>query len=135
MIAIILALVLGSAQNAPLAQDVDLIEVNEVCRSDAEPKYASYTQVILWNWSPDYRRYEVVSWYLVDCLEKMPRKVGKHYECQVKMWPVKNTIVFRAPLYRETSTTHDPERKQHYTLLEEKLRIGVVARIPKKLEK
>lgn len=103
----------GSGAAAQPTQTVDLIELNH--------KYCDVTgrlqfdQVIFWEWSPDYRRYDAVGWGLINdrhSLDELPDKRGKWYFCSVN-WHrsgISKSQRFRALLYRETHTTYDPEQ-------------------------
>jgi hypothetical protein len=106
-----LLLCVGSAVTAafrPTTTTVDLIELNHVQFDHG----GGFSQVILWTWSPDYRRYDSVGWYLVDVqkLETLPYKKGDRWIA--KHCDGKNYILqFDAGIFRETRTKHDPERE------------------------
>lgn len=88
---------------------VDLIELNHRLTDTHEQ---SYRQIILWEWSPDYRRFEVVAWWLLQ--EQTP-----HLPVRLKngQWSItwcdsnrKAMREARANHFRETTTHYDPER-------------------------
>lgn len=85
-------------------RSVDLIELNTTMQGDV----ARFTQVILWNYSHDYRRYDVVHWFFAEQLAHQP------YE-ENGIWKVKHPhgdLIIIAPQFRRTKTPFDPERKQ-----------------------
>jgi hypothetical protein len=106
-------------------QRVDLIELNH-CHD--ETGRHCYDQLVFYEWSPDYRRYHVVAWCLVDQgLARMPafdhskrlyivswydRESGRHRE----IW---------SPIFRETWSDSDPERANK-KLLDEKYRVTLL---------
>lgn len=85
----------------------DLIEVNNT---------KGFTQVILWDWSPELRRFHVQHWYLDP--EPDVRKVGELYVIQIR------NVRVTSELYRETWTVHDPER-ENAKVFPEKFRRGL----------
>lgn len=85
----------------------DLIEVNHT---------PNYTQVILWDWSEQHKRFHVQHWYLDD--EPHVDEVG-----DVRVIRLRNVRIV-AELYRETWTKHDPER-ENSKLFPEKYRRGL----------
>lgn len=104
---ILLVLVLiGGGRNENI-ETVDLIEFNTYLRHDGS---IHFEQVILWDWSPDYRRYQVVAWVFVNRLYCGPVKIGPWYHI---CWLDESSKVYRirAGAYRETKTHVDPERE------------------------
>jgi hypothetical protein len=96
---------------------VDLIEVNHF-----NDGHNGYDQVILYRWSPDYCRYDVVTWYLANSLDCYPRQVHENrYEAVYKSQKGDRRIVARS--LKETWTDRDPERDQK-RLLAERYRDG-----------
>lgn len=79
---------------------VDMLEVNhKLCECDAREQFV---QVILWQWSPDYRRYHVVCWWIVHSPIETPsrhRQVVEHGGRSIKYLD-----------FRESWTCNDPER-------------------------
>lgn len=93
---------------------VDLIELNHFYSDDGELKY---TQIIAYEWSPDYRRHHVQSWYLADKMCHTPHVRGG-------MWHAPG---MRSEAFRETWTFYDPERKNK-ELFDERNRLRVPIR-------
>lgn len=80
----------------------DLVEINH-CH-DPKTHKLLYTQLIAWDWFPDYKRYNVQQWILVNDWKRVSGGVVADAEG-------KNLIVrLRCDFYRETWTNHDPER-------------------------
>lgn len=108
-----------------LVQKVDLIELNH--RYDDQGRHC-YDQVIFYEWSPDYRRYHVVAWCLVDNgLSRLPA-FDHHKERYVVSWFDRDSGRQRtiwAPIYRETWSDWDPERANKQ-LMDEKYRVSLM---------
>ncbi len=85
-----------------VTETVDLIELNHFY--DDLGRHA-YDQVIFYEWSPDYRRFHVIAWCLVENdLSRMPTRNPKNGEYVVR-WndrDAKVHRVVRSALYRET---------------------------------
>lgn len=112
MIAILLALLLGSTSQirTTLYEQVDLIELNH-CANDIGS--LCYSQVIVWEWSATYRRYDVRMWWIVDKDESPVLRNGQYYFRTV-----------RSAMFRETHTpsSNDPERMNQKLLPPEQRR-------------
>lgn len=87
---------------------VDLIERNQVSLCSGQ---ITIDQVIFWEWSPDYRRYEVIAWRLIDGDEnRLPYQLPcgnwcvRWFDRQVGLWRE-----VRSNKFRSTTTQHDPE--------------------------
>lgn len=111
-------LLFGSGHHYQPPKHFDLVELNH--HYDHEGNH-SYDQVIYYNWSPDYRRFDVEFWHIVGKLSHCPTN---HYG----RWVVENVpdrkFGASATLYRETWTFGvDPERAQK-KLKDEKYRGG-----------
>lgn len=104
MLAIALAVFI-SAGSVP-SQQVDLIELNHFKSADG---FCEFTQLIFWEWSPDYRRYHVMGWRLGDDLSR--RVTCKRGEWTCKVVVNGCTYIVRSGGFRETFTTVDPERR------------------------
>lgn len=121
----------GSAATREMVQSVDLIELNHFY--DDLGRHA-YDQVIFYEWSPDYRRYHVVAWCLVeDNLSRMPTLDHNRQEYSVS-WYDKDSRVQRivwSPMFRETWSSTDPERANK-KLLDEKYRVSLM-RVPNRV--
>jgi hypothetical protein len=107
-----------------LIQSVDLVELNHYY--DPEKNIFSYRQLIFYNWSEDYRRFDVVDWKLVDGKEGdlndliMDLKKIKWYDKDIK----RNRIIY-AKTNRITHSFFDPERLNK-KLFPEKERLGLL---------
>jgi hypothetical protein len=104
-----------------LKERVDLIELNHFF--DDLGRHA-YDQVIFYEWSPDYGRFHVIAWSLVENdLYRMPTRLPGSGDYVVHWYDrdarVKREI--RSPLYRETWSQVDPERANK-KLIDEKYR-------------
>lgn len=84
----------GTLKHTP----VDMMEVSHVYREDGEH---CYTQLILWEWSPDYRRFNVMRWKLLDEPNEYPKKRGATYYVPG----------YKSRLFRQTWSQHDPEKR------------------------
>lgn len=106
-----LLLVLGNAYGSQPYRQVDFIEVNH--RHDEYGN--SLSQVIFWQWSPDYRRFNPVGWDDISRVSEYPVKVGD-------LWVVKvNGRIVKSPMYRETWTNFD--REKEVRVLNEKMNL------------
>lgn len=108
-----------------VVQRVDLIELNH--RYDDQGRHC-FDQVIFYEWSPDYRRYHVVAWCLVDQgLTRRPALDHNKHRYVVR-WEDRDTGQHRviwAPIYRETWSDWDPE-KANKELMDEKYRVSLM---------
>ncbi len=111
-----------------LKQRVDLIELNHYY--DNQGKH-QFDQVIFYEWSPDYRRFHVIAWSLVEGdLKRLPRRLPGSGLTSVT-WFDRDAKIHRevqAKLYRETWSQSDPERTNK-RWIEEKDRLCLV-RLP-----
>ena len=109
-------------------QRVDLIELNHYY--DCQGKH-QFDQVIFYEWSPDFRRFHVIAWSLVEGdLKRLPRRLPGSGLTSVT-WFDRDAKVHRevlAKLYRETWSQSDPERTNK-RWIEEKDRLCLV-RLP-----
>lgn len=101
MLWILLSIAMGSGKVD--REQVDLIELNHKC---SENECLQFDQVIIWKWSPEYRRYNVQHWFIVSALPGYPTRVGEFYQC----YSDNKKILFRSKMFRETWTHNDPER-------------------------
>lgn len=110
-----------------MEQEVRLIELNHFY--DDLGRHA-YDQVILYEWSPDYRRYHVIAWSLVeDQLTRFPT-YDSHRNVYFVRWYDRDKKVRMAvysKLYRETWSLTDPER-ENKALFDERYRTGLIRR-------
>jgi len=87
----------------------ELMELNHAVTCDG---VCRFDQLILWKWSPDYRRWDAHYWAIVGMggeLAEYPVNVGKFHECRINREG--RRIVIRSKLFRETWTVGDPERE------------------------
>lgn len=107
-----------------LKERVDLIELNHFY--DDLGRHA-FDQVIFYEWSPDFRRFHVIAWSLVEGdLHRMPSRVPGSEDTRVQ-WFDRDAKVNRqvqSKLFRETWSQHDPERANK-RLIEEKYRLSL----------
>ncbi len=96
--------------SAEIKQRVDLIELNHFYDCHGQHQF---DQVIFYEWSPDYLRFHVIAWSLVEGdLKRLPQRLPGSGQYHV-MWFDRDAKLHRevrAPLYRETWTQSDPER-------------------------
>lgn len=108
-----------------LQQRVDLIELNHYF--DDSGGHA-YDQIIFYEWSPDYRRYHVIAWSLVENdLGRIP-VYDRNRDLHVVDWydrDLKRRRSITSALFRETWSQVDPERANK-KLLDEKDRISLL---------
>jgi hypothetical protein len=117
----------GRAARA-VTETVDLIELNHFY--DDLGRHA-YDQVIFYEWSPDYRRFHVIAWCLVENdLSRMPTRNPGNGEYVVRWYDrdAKTPREVHSPLYRETWSQVDPERVNK-KWLDEKHRTSLI-RLP-----
>jgi hypothetical protein len=124
--ALLFALGSGDAkEKSALTQKVDLIELNH--RYDDQGRHC-YDQVIFYEWSPDYRRYHVVAWCLVENgSSRMPAFDHNKNRYTVK-WFDRDSgqqRIIWSPIYRETWSDWDPERANK-ELMDEKYRVSLL---------
>ena len=96
---VLLALLLLVADVRPIKPtiEVDLIELNHV--HDTQSGRFKFTQIILWEWSHDYRRYHVVMWWIPDRITNDINGTTA----------TNNGVMYQAFFVRETWTLGDPE--------------------------
>lgn len=114
----------SSGAGRGISERVDLIELNHFY--DDLGRHA-YDQVIFYEWSPDYCRFHVIAWCLVEDLSRMPVKVPGSGEYAVRWYDRDSKIQreVRSKTYRETWSQVDPERANK-KLIEEKYRISLL---------
>jgi len=121
----------GVQQPSTVVQRADLIELNH-CHDEFGRH--CYDQVVFYEWSPDYRRYHVVAWCLVDNgLWRMPT-LDRHKQQYLVRWHDRETGRPReiwSPLFRETWSNSDPERANK-KLMDEKYRVALLRQQPKR---
>ncbi|GAB5405157.1 MAG: hypothetical protein Aurels2KO_33880 [Aureliella sp.] len=113
-----------------VSEKVDLIELNH--HYDDLGRH-NYDQVIFYEWCPEYKRFHVIAWCLVDEEEtRRPRRSARLGKWTVH-WQDRNPGIVRvveSRLFRETWSQVDPERANK-ELLQEKHRLSF-AQIPKR---
>ena len=123
MVSLLVLLAVLHGGNAGRVVHVDLIELNHLYRDGQH----TFDQFILYDWSPDYRRYHAICWAFPSELNRQLPKLGESHRVRL------DGIEVRAKLYRETWTTHDPER-QNLTVCPEQYRRKLATNYPKSLE-
>lgn len=115
----------AAPHQSKVVQKVDLVELNH--RYDDQGRHC-YDQVIFYEWSPDFRRYHVVAWCLVDNgLTRLPT-LDHAKDRYVVRWYDRESSRHReiwAPVYRETWSDWDPERANK-ELMDEKYRVSLL---------
>lgn len=115
----------GSRSSPEISENVDLIELNHFY--DDLGRHA-YDQVIFYEWSPDYTRFHVIAWCLIekDHGRRPSRDPGRgDYFARWYDREAKTYRVVRSKLFRETWSEVDPERANKQ-LLEEKYRVSLL---------
>lgn len=115
----------GPNSGSQLKERVDLIELNHFYD---ELGRHQFDQVIFYEWSPDYRRFHVIAWSLVEGdLSRLPSKVSGSGETSVHWFDRDSKIKreVRSKLYRETWSQVDPERANKQ-LIDEKYRLSLM---------
>ncbi len=108
-----------------LRESVDLIELNHFY--DDLGRH-TYDQVIFYEWSPEFSRYHVIAWCLVeDDQTRLPTRLPGSGEAQVRWFDrdIKRYREVRSKLFRETWSRVDPER-DNKKVLEEKYRVSLL---------
>ncbi len=112
----------GNSKRVPIER-VNMIELN-TCYKDLEKKEVAYRQVIAYEWSPDYARFHVVGFRLVQKDAKRPiNQNNGRYEFKTKEGIIVSSI------FNETHTDilNDPE-KLNRKLCPQKYRRGLFER-------
>ena len=107
----------------PLAnptQTVDMIELNHYQSADG---CQIFDQLIFWEWSPDYRRFNAMGWVILSEHSQLPTRNAQGYAVRVNRDG--RDYIVRSLRYRETHTTNDPERV-NLKLLPHELRRGMI---------
>ena len=115
----------SSGAGRGITERVDLIELNHFY--DDQGKHA-YDQVIFYEWSPDYRRFHVIAWSLIeDDMSRVPFQQPGSREYAVNWFDRDSKVEreVRSKLFRETWSQVDPERANK-RLIEEKHRISLL---------
>ncbi len=110
---ILLVLLIGSG-NGKLAsereREVDLIELNHKYSEEGQHQY---DQIIFWQWSPVFRRYDAVGWILIDEKNGLcgyPVLTAGFWRCKFRIHTGQGRE-YRSKMFRETITCVDPERE------------------------
>ncbi len=115
----------SSGAGRGISERVDLIELNHFY--DDQGKHA-YDQVIFYEWSPDYCRFHVIAWTLIeDDMSRLPfRKPGSR-DYAVSWFDRESRVEreVKSKLFRESWGQEDPERANK-KLIEEKYRISLL---------
>lgn len=116
---LLLLALLDGGRPAVHQERVDLIEHNTKYEESGK---VAFEQIILWEWSEDYRRHHVVAWWIVDKPHEMPVESHRGYEL-TKQIEGREFLIF-ADCFRQTHTKNDPER-DNKVLFPEKYRRGI----------
>lgn len=120
----------GSGPTDKVVQKVDLIELNH-CYDDLGRH--CYDQVVFYEWSPDYRRYHVVAWCLIENGSSRTPILDRAKKQYVVRWHDRDSGRSReiwSSLYRETWSNSDPERANK-KLMDEKYRVALLRQQPR----
>lgn len=100
-----LLMLLAFVGQSTRVNDYDLIELNHYRAADGS---SSYDQIVCWNWSPDYRRYDVDYW---TTSSGKSLRIAADGSCHVFWLDPRRHVEYklRSRLFRETWTTVDPE--------------------------
>lgn len=101
-------------------QTVDLIELNHYRPADG---CQGFDQLIFWEYSPDYRRYDAMGFVIINEPCQLPAKDAQGYAVRVNRFG--REYIVRSAMYRETTTSSDPERL-NLRLLPQELRRGMI---------
>ena len=100
----LLLVILIDSQRIEHCYHVDVLELNHVY--DHVDGCHKFTQVIIWNWKPEVRRYHVEAWWIVDPgkLSQLPARSGSG-------WRVRRPdgMAVSARVYQETHSGYDRE--------------------------
>lgn len=114
-----------SGSGGGLSEGVDLIELNHFY--DRHGKH-QYDQIIFYEWSPDYRRFQVIEWKLVENdLAAMPHRRPKIREYVVSWYDEELRIEreVHSRIFRQSWSQIDPERANKQ-LIDEKYRVSLL---------
>lgn len=93
-------ILVAAITRGPVPQNVDWIELNHVLGESGEVRFS---QIILWEWNPRYRRHDAIGWWCVELdsvsIPRTPQGYsvsykGKHYASRQ---------------FSQSWTRHDPE--------------------------
>lgn len=120
---ILLALFLGNSGGTRQPHETcDLIELNAYYDDCGK---LAYRQYIFYDYSPDYRRYDVVFWCLESDAGPVIKRGGKYNVVFIDRMAKSTRKTMQAKLYRETHTVTDPERENKRFLSEVMRRVLV----------
>ena len=93
----LLLLLLAITSGHPLP-NCDLVEINHYYPNGQH----AFTQIIAWDWDAQYRRWHAHQWAIVQDWERTQNVTT--------IQTIDQTIKLESKLFRETTTTNDPER-------------------------
>jgi hypothetical protein len=99
---IAVALLASTPHHVQQSIEVDVIELNHVIRHES----THFVQVIIWQWAHDYRRHDIVDWWMVEDVARYPRRAGDWYWVE---GGGANPVRYRSRVLRVTWTEEDPE--------------------------
>jgi hypothetical protein len=71
-----------------------------------------FTQVILWEWDGQRKRYTCCGWWIVKKTEDYPTRIGERWYVTHK------GVRFSSAILRETTTDYDPEARDRQVVAE-----------------
>jgi len=104
MLLLAIAMSGGGGRIAP-PQTYDKMELNTTYDECGQEQY---TQVIFYDWSPDYRRHDAMGWMLVLSSSQVPTKVGDRWVCKWTDGQYRYHVI--SPIFTRTHTLGDPEK-------------------------
>ncbi len=123
----------GSSKHE-VVNTVDIIDINSHYqlskKHNREDEYEykfCYDQIIFWEWSPDYRRYHVITYILVKFNSDKTgstfelSKKGDYHFCSVVKEGNKKLVLIRAKILRHTNSCSDPRHDADQERLNKKL--------------
>ena len=115
----------SSGNRKGICEQVDMIELNHFYDDQGQHQY---DQVIFYEWSPDYGRFHVIAWSLIENdFNRMPVKLPGSGEYSAR-WYDRDAGMHRevrSPLFRESWSQVDPERANK-KLISEKYRVSLL---------
>lgn len=120
MLAVLLLAITGNIKSHELPTRFDLVEVNHYL-SDLNKH--QYSQLIFWDWDPQFQRFHAQAWDLIEKDELVDiKKTPRGYLVSFTTSQHKRATVV-AKHMRETATREDPER-ENQKLFDTKYRYG-----------
>lgn len=113
MIALVFFFLADAPRDLPVR--CELMEVNTVMEADGG---VAFTQIILWEWSEDYRRYDVTDYMMLHGRQRLPRPYLDRYVVYSERrdcW-VESSILFFTQTFKDREHANkkllDPEHRR-----------------------